>query len=366
MIWASGIALRVAQSIDEQRHEASKEARHITSNALTFPSPLKLSDVSLSIKSVKRSRTPDQNSGQEDQKPADHDLEEGRGERRVHEAVADPGDHAEFDDDDADGDRRGRAVFGDQVRQRVAEAAQGGHQAADEAAGQRAAAAGEHAVVGERFGEAHADPGAEARRQADEKCVVAVVRGEGRGEQRGERRDRAIHQAGQTRLDHLHHEQPLARGRFVIERAGLPLGAFQRLGQVNVLPLLLGQVAEQLADAGVGRLPDRRFVEPLRLEFHDLDLLADRRQAQRANQPDRPPLHEPLDVLPPDQRDVLAELLAVQFDQAMAMVVLLLAHLVEDLDGAGVVVAQARRQSRRKSGRPPLRAQWPGRGFPVR
>ena len=39
------------------------------------------------------SRTADQNAGQEDQEAADHDLEHGSGQRRVHVSVADPRNH---------------------------------------------------------------------------------------------------------------------------------------------------------------------------------------------------------------------------------------------------------------------------------
>ena len=70
------------------------------------------------------------------------------------------------------------------------------------------------------------------------------------------------------------------------------------------------------------RLGDGPLVELLGLEFHQLDLFADRIDPQAACQPDGPPLHETLDVVPANERDVVAELAAVQLDEPMAMAVL--------------------------------------------
>src|SRR6185437_6082042 len=44
-------------------------------------------------------RAPDQDPCAEDQEPADHDLEGGGEEGRIHVAIAHPGDHAELDGD---------------------------------------------------------------------------------------------------------------------------------------------------------------------------------------------------------------------------------------------------------------------------
>ena len=51
-------------------------------------------------------------------------------------------------------------------------------------------------------------------------------------------------------------------------------------------------------------------------------------------------LDEALDVLAADQRQVFAEFLAIEIDQHAAVAYLLLRHLVEDLGGGRVVIAQ--------------------------
>ena len=64
-------------------------------------------------------------------------------------------------------------------------------------------------------------------------------------------------------------------------------------------------------------------------------------EAERADLPDRLVLDEAANVLATDQRDVFAELLLVQLDQAAAVLALLRAHLAEHIGGGGIVVAQA-------------------------
>src|SRR5579872_4080495 len=79
----------------------------------------------------------------------------------IHVFPADPTDHGQFNDHYGDRDRRRGPEVGDQVRQRVADSAERGHQTGDGAANIRRAAAGEAAVVGERLGEGHGNAGAE-------------------------------------------------------------------------------------------------------------------------------------------------------------------------------------------------------------
>jgi hypothetical protein len=164
-------------------------------------------------------------------------------------------------------------------------------------------------------------------------CQVSCVAKAAANRRQG--RDRAVHQAGQARLDHLQNEQPPPRGRVLLGRGGW-LGMVQLGGQEGVLALLGGQVAQQLADAGVAGLPGCRLVEPPRLLLHRLRLLADGLQVERPHLPDRLAVDETLDVLAADQRDVLAKLLAVQLDEPVPVAVLLLAHLVERGGGLGV------------------------------
>jgi hypothetical protein len=112
------------------------------------------------------------------------------------------------------------------------------------------------------------------------------------------------------------------------------------LGEAGVFAFFLGQVAQELADAGVGRLGDGPLVELLGLEFHQLDLFADRIDPQAACQPDGPTLHEALHVLPSDEGDVIAELAAVQLDEPMAMAILFPPHFFEHVCGGGIVCFQ--------------------------
>src|SRR6266540_4032900 len=88
-------------------------------------------------------------------------------------------------------------------------------------------------------------------------------------------------------------------------------------------------VANAAANTGVGGLLKRFLVEALGLQLHLFDVLADRVQAQRPHQPHRPALHEALDVLAADERDVLAELLAVQHQQPVPVTVFLGTHFLE-------------------------------------
>ena len=147
--------------------------------------------------------------------PPMHDLDDGDAQGRVHEPVADPGDHAQLDDHDGDGHGGGRLDGWDQIGKRVPEPAQGRHQSADQAAGQRMAAAGQRAVIRERFGKPHADSRTDAGGHTDQKRLPALMSRKGRGEDGGECRDRSVHQPGEPGLDHLEQEQPALGGRFL-------------------------------------------------------------------------------------------------------------------------------------------------------
>src|SRR5579883_1457448 len=86
-----------------------------------------------------------------------------------------------------------------------------------------------------------------------------------------------------------------------------------------MIALFLGEVVKQLADRGVVRASRRFLVKASRFFLHRGALRANRLQSQRADQPHRPPVHEPAHILAPDQRNMIAELLPEQFDQAAAM-----------------------------------------------
>ena len=96
-----------------------------------------------------------------------------------------------------------------------------------------------------------------------------------------------------------------------------------------------------LATFAIAYVLDGPFVKATSLELHHLDLLSDVLDPQRTGQPDRAPLEKSLDVLPTNQGNMLAEAASVRLDQAGTMPGFLLAHLVENLRGVGVRLAQA-------------------------
>ena len=165
------------------------------------------------------------------------------------------------------------------------------------------------------------------------------MRPERRGEQRGERRDRPVHQPGEPRLHHLEHEQPTAGGRVALGRLGR-----QRLGRVGVLALLLGQVAEQLPGADVGRPGRGRLVEPPRLDLHHLGPVTGLLGRQRVVGPDRLAADEPADVVAAHQRDVLAEPLAEHPQQPVPVPVLVGPHPAELVGDLRVLLLERRGQ----------------------
>eukprot|EP01035_Chromulina_nebulosa_P033639 gene33639-45055_t len=117
-------------------------------------------------------RATDQDADREHDDAAEHDLEYRLHKRRIHIPGADPGDRPQLEEHHDAGDRRrnperiGPGV-GHQIGQGVAEAADGGHQAADAAAQPRRAASGHRAIVGQRFGKSHADAGADGGGETD-------------------------------------------------------------------------------------------------------------------------------------------------------------------------------------------------------
>jgi hypothetical protein len=105
----------------------------------------------------------------------------------------------------------------------------------------------------------------------------------------------------------------------------------QLFGTVLVTALLLGQVIEQLADAGVLGAAGRLFIEAARLHFHGGGFFAHGIEAQRFGEPDRAPMHEAAHVIAADQGNVFAELALVKFDQAAPVAGFFLPHAVEHL-----------------------------------
>ena len=82
------------------------------------------------------------------------------------------------------------------------------------------------------------------------------------------------------------------------------------------MPFFIGEIIEQLPDAGVLGSLRGFFVETTRFQLDGASLPAYCVEAERPNQPHWFALHETTHILAANQRDVLAEFFAIQFDQA--------------------------------------------------
>ena len=108
-----------------------------------------------------------------------------------------------------------------------------GRGAGDDPAPDRVSAPGQLAGVGQRLGEAHADPRADRRGHADQEGGVRPLRGVGAGEDRRQRRHRAVHQPDERRLDHLEEEAFIVlRGAHIDD----PVDLLAALGQSRIRP----------------------------------------------------------------------------------------------------------------------------------
>src|SRR4029450_10791915 len=77
--------------------------------------------------------------------------------------------------------------------------------ACDRAAAKRTTTTRHTSIVGQRFGEAHADGRAKRRGKADKKSTKRLHAEARRCKDWCQRRDRAVHQSQETRLDPLEH-----------------------------------------------------------------------------------------------------------------------------------------------------------------
>jgi hypothetical protein len=91
-------------------------------------------------------------------------------------------------------------------------------------------------------------------------------------------------------------------------------------------------------------VPRRRQIEALALRLHQLRLGTHLFEAERPREPQRLALDEALHILPADQRDVVAELLAVEIEEAVTVAVLLLRHRGEHPRRSGIVLAHRIRE----------------------
>src|SRR5580704_5575991 len=163
-------------------------------------------------------------------------------------------------------------------------------------------------------------------------------------EERRQGRDRTVHQPGETGLMDLQKkEPPLGFALLLLDLARHVL-CLELLRPGFVTALFGCEVAEELADGGVGRLPRRPLVEALALRFHQLCLGTHFFEAERPCEPQRLALEKAFHVLPADQRDVVAELLAVEVEEAVTVTVLLGRHRGEHSRRSGIALARRIRE----------------------
>ena len=117
------------------------------------------------------------------------------------------------------------------------------------------------------------------------KAFHDIVRRERRGEHRRERRDRAVHQADQPRLDDLQNEAPALALGFIVPDGGGQHSLLEAGGELVVLVLGLGEVAEQLADRRVGGAGQSLAIEARRGALHVVSVRARRFEAERLHLP---------------------------------------------------------------------------------
>ena len=106
-----------------------------------------------------------------------------------------------------------------------------------------------------------------------------------------------------------------------------------------------GQLVQKLAYRCIARRFRSLAIELLGFDLHGLGVFAHVFESQRPRQPERLVLDETLDVLSPDQRQVVAEFRTIEIEQHGAVTHLLVGHLVEHFCRSGELLAQAFRKA---------------------
>ena len=228
-------------------------------------------------------------------------------------------------------------------------------------------APGKAAVIGKRLGKSHADARARGSGEADEKCVIELLRGECSREYR------------EPAWKPNHPSAPPAPAAQSAARTGgaapalrLPShwpGSFSSsssCARCSWVALFVGKIIEQLPYAGILREGRCLFIKAARLHFHGAGFLADRFDAHRPDQPQRRTLHESAHILPADQRNVFAKLLPVEFDQSSAGVRILLRACLRTWPRMRDNPAAVLRQNRSTPARLLLPEKWPEPALRVR
>ena len=131
-------------------------------------------------------RAANQDPNQEHQRAPQAHLQDGGRQGGIHEPVPDPGNNPQFHAHHTQGQRRGGVNIRYQERQCMEQAPGRRHAAAHRAARPRMPASGQNPIVGQGFGEAHADARAQAGGQSDQESRPAMVRGISGGKDRGQ------------------------------------------------------------------------------------------------------------------------------------------------------------------------------------
>ena len=95
--------------------------------------------------------------------------------------------------------------------------------------------------------------------------------------------------------------------------------------------LLAGETDEDLAEAGILGPLGGALIEAARFDLHHRRFLAGALGLQGAGEPGGPAHEEALDLLAPDERDVLTEPLVVGVEQPLPVAVLFAGYPVEQL-----------------------------------
>jgi 4-amino-4-deoxy-L-arabinose transferase-like glycosyltransferase len=139
--------------------------------------------------------------------PPDDYLNNRLRQRRAHEAVMDVCNRQQFQHDDDVGDVQRQAQAWQEKWECMQHSADSRRKPGDRAARDWGSAPRHFPIIGQRFGQTHADARADRRRESDVKSSQRFLRQPRRRENRRERRDGSIHQTQQRRLDLLKNER---------------------------------------------------------------------------------------------------------------------------------------------------------------
>ncbi len=164
--------------------------------------------------------------------------------------------------------------------------------------------------------------------------------GEGRGKERSERGDRAIHQAGQTGLDELQHEEPPVRVFFIGLGFFSEVFFFECARRAGMFSFFIGEKVQQFAHGHVGGAAGGAHVKAAGFHFHDFGLAARDFHAEWTHHPHRAALQEAAHVLAADGRDVIAKAMLKHGQQAVAMHGFFGTHLFKHCRGGRIGLAE--------------------------